>query len=141
MSPAPLPSAAARRAHVRDTHRAALQPFMFQLLRGQAYMHQHGIMHRDLKPQNLLVDPASGLLKIADLGLGRTFSMPVKAYTHEVVTLWYRAPEVLLGTKKYSLPVDIWSIGCIFAEMARGVRCRSASTLALCRRGCCESQG
>jgi serine/threonine protein kinase len=60
-----------------------LQPFMFQLLRGQAFMHQHGIMHRDLKPQNLLVDPDRKMLKIADLGLGRVFSMPVKAYTHE----------------------------------------------------------
>eukprot|EP00892_Ulva_mutabilis_P005150 jgi/Ulvmu1/3006/UM015_0046.1 len=97
-----------------------LKPFMFQLLRGQAFMHQHGIMHRDLKPQNLLVDASKGVLKIADLGLGRVFSMPVKAYTHEVVTLWYRAPEVLLGTKHYALPVDIWSIGCIFAEMAKG---------------------
>jgi cyclin-dependent kinase len=50
-------------------------------------MHQHGIMHRDLKPQNLLVDPDSGLLKIADLGLGRVFTMPVKQYTHEVCFL------------------------------------------------------
>lgn len=61
-----------------------VQPFMFQLMRGLAFMHQHGIMHRDLKPQNLLVDPEQQLLKIADLGLGRVFSMPVKAYTHEV---------------------------------------------------------
>ena len=60
---------------------------MFQLMRGLAFMHQHGIMHRDLKPQNLLVDPEQQLLKIADLGLGRVFSMPVKAYTHEVCGL------------------------------------------------------
>ena len=59
---------------------------MYQLLRGQAFMHQHGIMHRDLKPQNLLVDPETGLLKIADLGLGRVFTMPMRAYTHEVRT-------------------------------------------------------
>jgi cyclin-dependent kinase len=57
---------------------------MYQLLRGMAFMHQHGIMHRDLKPQNLLVDPEKEVLKIADLGLGRVFSMPMKAYTHEV---------------------------------------------------------
>lgn len=61
-----------------------VQPFMFQLLRGMAFMHQHGIMHRDLKPQNLLVDPEKKLLKIADLGLGRVFTMPMRAYTHEV---------------------------------------------------------
>lgn len=66
-----------------------VQPFMFQLMRGLAFMHQHGIMHRDLKPQNLLVDPEQQLLKIADLGLGRVFSMPVKAYTHEVCTSHY----------------------------------------------------
>lgn len=65
---------------------------MYQLLRGQAFMHQHGIMHRDLKPQNLLVDPDTGLLKIADLGLGRVFTMPMRAYTHEVrIAPLYRA--------------------------------------------------
>ena len=74
-------------------------------------------MHRDLKPQNLLID-STGLLKIADFGLARAFSIPLPQYTHEVVTLWYRAPEVLLGAKKYSTPLDVWSIGAIFAEMA-----------------------
>jgi serine/threonine protein kinase len=56
-------------------------------------------------------------LKIADFGLARAFGVPVRTYTHEVVTLWYRAPEILLGGEQYSTPVDIWSIGCIFAEM------------------------
>lgn len=55
---------------------------------------------------------------MADFGLGRSFGIPVRNYTHEIVTLWYRAPEVLLGSQRYSCPVDIWSIGCIFAEMA-----------------------
>eukprot|EP00892_Ulva_mutabilis_P005149 jgi/Ulvmu1/3005/UM015_0045.1 len=100
--------------------KSRLKPFMFQLLRGVAFMHRHGIMHRDLKPQNLLVDSRAAVLKIADLGLGRLFSMPAKAYTHEVVTLWYRAPEILLGSRQYALPVDTWSVGCIFAEMAKG---------------------
>nr|BAB61877.1 cyclin-dependent kinase 1 [Acrosiphonia duriuscula] len=98
-----------------------VKPYLFQLIRGMAFMHQHGVMHRDLKPQNLLVDPKTNVLKIADLGLGRVFALPCKAYTHEIVTLWYRAPEVLLGTKIYSLPVDVWSIGCIFAEMVKGI--------------------
>ena len=70
----------------------------------------------DLKPQNLLVN-AKGALKIADFGLARVFSLPIKKYTHEVVTLWYRAPEILLGQEVYSPPVDIWSVGVIFAEM------------------------
>ena len=81
--------------------------------------YKHGVMHRDLKPQNMLVDKAKNVLKIADLGLGRAFSVPVKSYTHEIVTLWYRAPEVLLGGSHYSTPVDMWSVGCMFAEMAR----------------------
>ena len=76
-------------------------------------------MHRDLKPQNLLVDKAKNVIKVADLGLGRAFSVPVKSYTHEIVTLWYRAPEVLLGGSHYSTPVDMWSVGTIFAELAR----------------------
>jgi len=74
-------------------------------------------MHRDLKPQNLLLDN-NGNMKIADFGLARTYSLPIKTYTHEVITLWYRAPEILLGQKQYSTAVDIWSAGCIFAEMA-----------------------
>lgn len=61
-----------------------------------------------------------GQLKLADFGLARAFGIPVRSYTHEVVTLWYRAPDVLMGSRKYSTPVDIWSVGCIFAEMANG---------------------
>eukprot|EP00897_Mesotaenium_endlicherianum_P003892 jgi/Mesen1/3530/ME000197S02542 len=96
-----------------------VQSFMYQLCKGVAHCHSHGVMHRDLKPQNLLVDKDKGLVKIADLGLGRAFTVPLKSYTHEIVTLWYRAPEVLLGATYYSTPVDMWSTGCIFAEMAR----------------------
>ncbi|KAG6486449.1 hypothetical protein ZIOFF_055024 [Zingiber officinale] len=100
-----------------------VQRFMFQLCKGVAHCHSHGVLHRDLKPQNLLVDKEKGILKIADLGLGRAFTIPLKSYTHEIVTLWYRAPEVLLGTTHYSTGVDMWSVGCIFetdlAELAR----------------------
>lgn len=56
-------------------------------------------------------------MKLADFGLARSFGVPVRTYTHEVITLWYRAPEILLGGKLYSTPVDVWSMGCIFAEM------------------------
>ncbi|EFJ19614.1 hypothetical protein SELMODRAFT_110637 [Selaginella moellendorffii] len=98
-----------------------IQSFMYQLCKGVAHCHSHGVMHRDLKPQNLLVDKEKGILKIADLGLGRAFTVPLKSYTHEIVTLWYRAPEVLLGATHYSIPVDIWSVGCIFAELSRKV--------------------
>ena len=74
-------------------------------------------MHRDLKPSNLLIDPSESVVKIADFGLARSFGLPLKTFTHEVVTLWYRAPEILLGTKIYSTAVDIWSLGCIFFEL------------------------
>lgn len=89
---------------------------MYQLLKGMDFCHARGIMHRDLKPQNLLVD-RKGTLKLADFGLARAFMIPVRTYTHEVVTLWYRAPEILLGQKTYSPAVDMWSIGAIFAEL------------------------
>jgi len=98
---------------------ATTKSFLYQLLRGIAYCHQHRVLHRDLKPQNLLIN-REGDLKLADFGLARAFGIPVRSYTHEVVTLWYRAPDVLMGSRKYSTPVDIWSIGCIFAEMANG---------------------
>ncbi|EES15619.1 hypothetical protein BDA96_08G028100 [Sorghum bicolor] len=96
-----------------------IKNFLYQLCKGVAHCHGHGVLHRDLKPQNLLVDKDKGILKIADLGLGRAFTVPMKSYTHEIVTLWYRAPEVLLGATHYSTGVDMWSVGCIFAEMAR----------------------
>jgi len=99
--------------------RSIMKSFLYQLLRGVAYCHHHRVLHRDLKPQNLLIN-REGELKLADFGLARAFGIPVRSYTHEVVTLWYRAPDVLMGSRKYSTPVDIWSIGCIFAEMANG---------------------
>eukprot|EP00543_Licmophora_paradoxa_P009201 CAMPEP_0202467384 /NCGR_PEP_ID=MMETSP1360-20130828/71786_1 /ASSEMBLY_ACC=CAM_ASM_000848 /TAXON_ID=515479 /ORGANISM="Licmophora paradoxa, Strain CCMP2313" /LENGTH=306 /DNA_ID=CAMNT_0049091905 /DNA_START=31 /DNA_END=951 /DNA_ORIENTATION=- len=96
-----------------------LKSFLYQLCTGVAYCHHHRVLHRDLKPPNLLIN-REGQLKLADFGLARAFGIPVRSYTHEVVTLWYRAPDVLMGSRKYSTPVDIWSVGCIFAEMANG---------------------
>ncbi|CAL9091063.1 unnamed protein product [Musa acuminata var. zebrina] len=108
-----------RGTNPRSIPNPVIQSFLYQLCKGVAHCHSHGVLHRDLKPQNLLVDKEKGILKIADLGLGRAFTIPLKSYTHEIVTLWYRAPEVLLGTTHYSTGVDIWSVGCIFAEMVR----------------------
>jgi len=93
--------------------------FLYQLLKGVAFCHEHRVLHRDLKPQNLLINQKKEL-KLADFGLARAFGIPVRNYSHEVVTLWYRAPDVLMGSRKYSTPIDIWSAGCIFAEMATG---------------------
>jgi len=103
---------------------AGLEPilvksYLWQLISGIEFCHKRRILHRDLKPQNLLIDQ-QGMLKLGDFGLARAFGVPLRAYTHEIVTLWYRAPEVLLGIKTYSTGVDMWSIGCIFAEMVLG---------------------
>ncbi|TPX33827.1 hypothetical protein SmJEL517_g03328 [Synchytrium microbalum] len=92
---------------------------MYQLLKGIEYCHANRVLHRDLKPQNLLINKKLEL-KLADFGLARAFGIPVRSYSHEVVTLWYRAPDVLMGSRQYSTSIDLWSAGCIFAEMAMG---------------------
>ena len=116
------------------------------LLQALDFCHNRRIIHRDLKPQNLLIDKQvghqttldkcnlilKGVIKLADFGLARAFNYPMRAYTHEVVTMWYRSPEILLGKQVYSFdhiyflsklfqryacPTDMWSLGCIFYEM------------------------
>lgn len=94
-----------------------VRSYLYQITQAILFCHKRRVFHRDLKPQNLLIAD-KGIIKVADFGLGRAFGIPVRVYTHEVVTLWYRAPEILLGSTRYSCPIDVWSIGCIFAEMA-----------------------
>eukprot|EP00775_Hariotina_reticulata_P006093 gene6093-6331_t len=94
-----------------------IKSFLFQILKAVHHAHMHCVMHRDLKPQNILVDASHTQVKVADFGLARSFLPPFKAYTDKVVTLWYRAPELLLGVSSYSAAIDMWSVGCIFAEM------------------------
>jgi len=90
--------------------------YMLQLFKAISYCHSRRILHRDLKLQNLLVNK-DGTIKLADFGLARNMALPLRVYTKEVVTLWYRAPELLLGSDLYGPAVDIWSLGCIFYEI------------------------
>ncbi|KAI3816742.1 hypothetical protein L1987_16446 [Smallanthus sonchifolius] len=89
---------------------------MLQLFEGTKYLHDNWVLHRDLKTSNLLLNNR-GELKICDFGLSRQYGSPLKPYTHLVVTLWYRAPELLMGSKLYSTAIDMWSLGCIMAEL------------------------
>ncbi|KAI5938990.1 cyclin-dependent kinase 10 isoform X2 [Manis javanica] len=95
---------------------AQVKCIVLQVLRGLQYLHQNFIIHRDLKVSNLLMTD-KGCVKTADFGLARAYGVPVKPMTPKVVTLWYRAPELLLGTTKQTTSIDMWAMGCILAEL------------------------
>ena len=93
---------------------------MCQLFGAMEYFHSKMFLHRDLKPQNILFDPEKKLIKITDFGLSRKFAPwdQKRTYTNKVVTLWYRSPELLLGSETYGIEIDMWSLGCIFVEIS-----------------------
>ncbi|KAH6831575.1 hypothetical protein C2S53_018991 [Perilla frutescens var. hirtella] len=93
---------------------------MKQILMGVAFLHDNGVMHRDLKPANILINAKQARLKICDFGLARPIGSQSGSYTPGMVTQWYRAPELLLGGKRYSNAIDMWSVGCIMAELLLG---------------------
>uniref|UniRef100_A0A7S1KV17 Cyclin-dependent kinase 8 n=1 Tax=Percolomonas cosmopolitus TaxID=63605 RepID=A0A7S1KV17_9EUKA len=100
--------------HMSDT---LVKNIMYQLLKGMEYLHRNWVMHRDLKPANILIE--KGVVKLADFGLARIYQSPHKTLGQDgpVVTIWYRSPELLLGSKHYTPSVDMWSVGCIFNEL------------------------
>ncbi|UZJ57238.1 hypothetical protein CBS101457_006558 [Exobasidium rhododendri] len=96
-----------------------LKSLLFQLLNGVHYLHSHFVLHRDLKPANILLT-CDGVVKIADLGLARIYQAPLQSlYAGDkvVVTIWYRAPELLLGARHYNFKIDMWAVGCIWGEL------------------------
>lgn len=95
---------------------ARIKAYVLGTLRGLAYCHESWVLHRDMKPGNLLLSE-DGVVKLADFGLARVFGSPDRKFTGQVVTRWYRAPEILFGAKFYGSAVDLWSVGCIFAEL------------------------
>ena len=104
-------------------HKGMVKSLLYQILDGIHYLHANWVLHRDLKPANILVmgeGPERGRVKIADMGFARLFNSPLKPLADldpVVVTFWYRAPELLLGARHYTKAIDIWAIGCIFAEL------------------------
>ena len=113
-----LKDALSRASSTGPLAQSELKGILQQILAGTAYMHERQYLHRDLKPSNILVQLCTGRIALADFGLARRHA-PGLAMTLPVVTLWYRAPELLFGESKYGLGVDIWSIGCIMGELIR----------------------
>ena len=103
---------------VGELHPQCVRWYTRQVLDGLQHCHAHRVLHRDIKPQNLLIN-RQGDVQLADFGLARSLAQPhTETLTHDVATLWYRAPEILLGQKVYTAAMDMWAVGCVMAELS-----------------------
>lgn len=106
-------------AHPNGVSEQTIKKIIFQVLRAVDFCHHHNCIHRDVKPENILVTK-EGVVKLCDFGFARLLTGPGDEYTDYVATRWYRAPELLVGDTQYGPPVDVWAIGCVFAELLSG---------------------
>jgi len=104
----------------REVPLKAIRKIIYQIIKGVHFLHKNRIFHRDLKPDNVLLSEDGSEVKLADFGLARSFHQPFRQYSREILTLWYRSPEACMGYSQYSIGVDCWAIGCIFAQMING---------------------
>ncbi|XP_023662996.1 cyclin-dependent kinase-like 1 isoform X2 [Paramormyrops kingsleyae] len=105
--------------HPRGVPEAQLKSIVWQTLQAINFCHKHNCIHRDVKPENILLTKA-GVIKLCDFGFARILTGPGDDYTDYVATRWYRAPELLVGDTQYGPPVDVWALGCVFAELLYG---------------------
>ncbi|XP_035240567.1 cyclin-dependent kinase-like 1 isoform X2 [Anguilla anguilla] len=105
--------------HPRGVPEALLKSIVWQTLQAVNFCHMHSCIHRDVKPENILLTK-SGIIKLCDFGFARILTGPGDDYTDYVATRWYRAPELLVGDTQYGPPVDVWALGCVFAELLHG---------------------
>eukprot|EP01147_Barroeca_monosierra_P009263 gene9263-10372_t len=106
-------------ANPRGLDEVHIKKITFQMLKALEYCHANNIVHRDVKPENILISK-EGIVKLCDFGFARTLGGPGAIYTEYVATRWYRAPELLVGDTQYGSKVDVWALGCVFAEMLTG---------------------
>lgn len=105
-------------AHPKGVDELLKKKIIWQVLQSIDFCHRHNCIHRDVKPENILITK-DGIIKLCDFGFARVFC-PGEEYTDYVATRWYRAPELLVGDTQYGPPVDVWAIGCVFAELTNG---------------------